>query len=68
VEDGATTNWPWRHGMTIREVKSPGAGNDDGSVNEARFSPEALLPESCRVLDILDDTGAIVVMRVDCTP
>lgn len=67
VEDGAVTAWPWHHGMTIRELKPAGSDSDTEPVIEARFSPEDMLPESCRALDIVDDTGAIVVMRVDCS-
>lgn len=67
VEDGAATAWPWHHGMTIRELKPAGSDGDTEPAIEARFSPQDMLPESCRVLDILDDVGAIVVMRVDCS-
>lgn len=67
VEYGAATVWPWHNGMTIRELKPAGSDGENEPVIEARFSPQDILPESCRVLDILDDAGAIVVMRVDCS-
>lgn len=70
VEESATTTWPWLHGMTIRKLK-PGAvaskkATDESAMPEARFSPDALLPDTCRMVDIIDDTGATIVMRVVC--
>lgn len=70
VDGRTTTTWPWYFGMTIRKP-NPDAGTgekpaNENTVLEARFSPDALLPDTCRMLDIIDDTGATIVMRVAC--
>lgn len=67
VTSDQQTNWPWQPGVNISKYQHQSATDrQTDHLYQTRISAETIIPPACQALDVIDDAGATVVLRVRC--